>query len=466
MKRSFRQLLSLAIALVLVLSVPVQAFAGECEHTFLDGVCTICGVAEVPVEEAVEEAAEEPAEEPVVEEPAEEPVQEPVVEEPAEEPVQEPVVEEPAEEPVQEPAVVEADVELAEGSLDGGDIDLGETPAAALTLKAKVTPSAATTADQPEDIDIILSVWDEENNRVNVLNTSYVIFNAAGQEVTLAEALRTPDTYTVMPTYQEDDQYDVTVESATLVVSEVAYACVNDATGVQYESLKEALDEAVSGQTVRLTCDWTEAADFTLNTGVTLDLDVYTLTVEGRIIGLQGSYLDGTAYRTNGNPYAKLIAKKGLYMLTDNSFVDSAGYNIVPMYQDDGYVFGRFAVNTDASKNRGLKVDTTNKELYFQFVTQTTSAVRTNLMTDGIADNDMTIIVRLLWDAGNGLAYQDYEYKDDFVKIVAGGNADYTFTLTGYDKLGINPDKLTVKAMIVTDCGIDALGVEWGSWTE
>ena len=112
------------------------------------------------------------------------------------------------------------------------------------------------------------------------------------------------------------------------------------------------------------------------------------------------------------------------------------------------------------TKNRGLKIDEENDTIYFQFKHQATKAINQSLLKDGAGDNALKVVVRLVWNTGDGEAYQDFVYNDRFVGEVT-GSKDYTFTLTGYSALNIDLDTLSVKAMIITESGAVASGTVW-----
>jgi hypothetical protein len=66
----------------------------------------------------------------------------------------------------------------------------------------------------------------------------------------------------------------------------------------------------------------------------------------------------------------------------------------------------------------------------------------------------------------DGIAYQNFVYKPEFVQKVADNvnyAQDYAFTLTGIDLLQIKLDTLKVTAVIVSDSGAAAEGMQWTS---
>lgn len=310
-----------------------------------------------------------------------------------------------------------------------------------------------------ENLKDLIGLTEEE-----VINTLNVVIN---REIPADGEDNLGDEFKLNASWTENSNLTVTAnEDAMLRITLGDYVCWNMQTGVYYNDLSVALedvDDENTIETIQMLKDFTETDYIIIAPGTTLDLDVYTVVAENYMVGFDGSYLDGNTYRTDGKAYAKLITKKSFSMLTDGSFVDSAGYNIVPMYHDGAYVFARFEVNTNraSNENRGLVVDEADKSVYFQFLTRTTKTVRENLMADGIEDNKVTIMVRLVWENGNGRAQQDYVYRADYVQEVAEGDKDFNFVLNGYDKLHMDINSLTVKGMVIADSGVTAYSAEW-----
>ena len=224
--------------------------------------------------------------------------------------------------------------------------------------------------------------------------------------------------------------------------------------GVQYDDLNEALKaaEAVNG-TVTMLFD-TTVTGVVIPSGVTLNLADTTLTA-GYVVGLNGSYL--TANANSG----KLVVNKGSLVLPEEGYKNNKGQYILPIWDpsQNCYLFSLFVANTNNAA-RGLKIDEENETSYFQFKQQATGDINKGLLADGASDNALKIIVRLVWNTGDGEAYQDFVYNDRFVGEVT-GSKDYTFTLTGYTAMNIKLDTLSVTAMIVTDSGATAFGDVW-----
>lgn len=288
------------------------------------------------------------------------------------------------------------------------------------------------------------------------------------REVPAPETENVGDTAVLVVKYNESTNVTITPVEGLLTIGYGDYVCWNMQTGVYYDDLSEALVDVdgAEAETIQMLKDFTETDYIIIAPGTTLDLDVYTVTAENFVVGFEGSYLDGNPFDIDGT-YGKLITKKSFAMLTDGAFVDDAGYTILPIYYNDGYVFTRMDVNTDQSKdpNRGLVIDKANDVIKFQFVTNMTGDVRRNILSDGVAGNNVSIVVRLEWEStktdGEGIAYQDFVYNDSQIAEICGGGKEFTLTLAGYSALYIDLSTLVVKGMVIADCGAVEYGVEW-----
>ena len=346
------------------------------------------------------------------------------------------------------------------------DFLIGEdaTPVIVTAKVDKKAEATVTTGTDIDDVPITITTRDKQNKLVTDLNTGYTITDGEGNEVNLEEALQNEGEYLITPTYEKQSKYTVETVSAKLTVNPVVYVCMNATSETNYESVSEALNAAVPGETVRLTQNYTEKNEIILRSGVTLDVGKYTLTAENHFVGLDGSYLDGDPFDIDGT-YGKIITEKSFTMLTDGSYVDEKNYSILPVYYNDGYVFTRMEVNTDRKKEeaRGLTVDTENKQIKFQFVTNMTGDVRTNILNDGVTGNKVKIVVRLEWEVvgGDDIAYQDFVYNDGQIAKICSGGSDFTFTMVGYDALNIDLSTLKVMGIVKSDCGVTEYGTSW-----
>ena len=271
------------------------------------------------------------------------------------------------------------------------------------------------------------------------------------------------DIYTLVGTFTVADKE--TVAAGVTYVdadgkTQTAYAATLQAAIAQAKALTKAGVESV---TVKLLSDST-VTGMIIPSGVTLDLADSTLTAD-YVVGLNGSYLIANANS------GKLSVPEGSLVLPEEGYISGTGKDgstqyILPIWDPNQncYLFSLFVANTN-NDDRGLKIDAENETIYFQFKHQATGDINSGLLADGASDNALKIIVRLVWNTGDGEAYQDFVYNDAFVGDVAklkGAQArDYTFKLTGYSTLNIDLDTLSVTAMIVSDSGATAFGDVW-----
>ena len=227
-----------------------------------------------------------------------------------------------------------------------------------------------------------------------------------------------------------------------------------------YESILEALEAAYPGCTIVLTNDVDATGEtLILRPGVTLHLGAYDLIADG-FIGFNGSILDATRYSATGD-YGKLIVPKENLVLSGGQAAVNGEYDVIPVWNgEDAYILANALVN-DTEGEYGLKIDEENKTIRFSFVHKVGGSANNAFFKDGTGDNALKIIIRLEWASGNGVAYQDFVYNDDFVGLVSGGGYNYSFILNNYDILNIDISNLKVTAMILTDAGTITTGQAW-----
>ena len=234
---------------------------------------------------------------------------------------------------------------------------------------------------------------------------------------------------------------------------------------VAYATFAEAMAAARSGDTVKLCAD-AEITEVIIPSGVTLDIGTYTLTAD-YLVGLNGSKLTATTIKTSGID-GKLFVDAKNFALPEKAPVDS-GYEVVPLFDPTlgCYRFARFEVTTTGT-NRGLKVTEADEEngveskIYFQFVVNTTTYIRENLVGDGMSDNDVKVVIHLEWNTTEGVASQDFVYNEDQIKAIFGGGQEFAFTMKGYEALGIIPESLRVSGRVVSGSKVVAQSPVWG----
>ena len=227
-----------------------------------------------------------------------------------------------------------------------------------------------------------------------------------------------------------------------------------------YDSLEQALAEAGTGDVIRLHTDLDLTGQtLILRPDVTLDLGAFDLRADG-LIGFNGSILEATRYSATGD-YGKLIVPKENLVLSGGQAAVNGEYDVIPVWNgEDAYILANALVN-DTEGEYGLKIDEENKTIRFSFVHKVGGSANNAFFKDGTGDNALKIIIRLEWASGNGVAYQDFVYNDDFVGLVSGGGYNYSFILNNYDILNIDLSNLKVTAMILTDAGTITAGQVW-----
>ena len=227
---------------------------------------------------------------------------------------------------------------------------------------------------------------------------------------------------------------------------------------VEYASVAEALAAAKSGDAVTLVADaHEENAVLLLEAGVTLDLDVYDLHVNS-IIAFNGSHLTGTEYRA-ATDYGRLfVSEANRLVLSGHTVYNDGSLGLLPVWDGDQccYVMGGAFYNTD---NYTLTV--TEEAISFNFAPSLRGDLRKAFFTDEneMSDNGLSIVLRLTWHSGDGLAQQDFVYSSEFVsKFCKSGSGLFTFTLTGYEAMYIELEDLTITPMIVCDNGLTFFG--------
>lgn len=248
-----------------------------------------------------------------------------------------------------------------------------------------------------------------------------------------------------------DEEIPSMVTPSGLSISYVA-----EISGVGYTTVKEALRNAQAGDTVTLMTDVSEPeSNLMIDENVTLDLAGYDLTVKS-LNGLTGSCLNATRY---GNAdHGRLFVEQGRLSLTEA--IKNGENEVIPYWDpyDGCYVLANTRIK---DVDNAFTVDEANKTVSFRFSYGAGAAANETFLSDGADDNAMSFIVRLEWESENGIAYQDFVYKNTYVETLAKSGGNFTFELTGYDVLNIDLDTFSITGMILTDAGIVVSGTEY-----
>ena len=237
---------------------------------------------------------------------------------------------------------------------------------------------------------------------------------------------------TVTAAYNGDGTWTVTYE--TVAVSVVQ----NIATGESYLTIKEALDAAKEGETVKL-LDNTAGDYVVVSPGVTLDLNGYALSVN-YIVGFD------TAHVIDNAGTGKLITAAQNVVLDEEN-------GMIPVYDGEGYIFTKagFGITRDTSYGGpGVKINAVAYPVNMDVV---------ELFSDGCADNNIQVMILLTWNTDQGTGSQKFVFTEEVVsKVYSSNNGSwngyskmFSMVITGID--GIE----NLKADMVLVSGTDAM---------
>ena len=212
---------------------------------------------------------------------------------------------------------------------------------------------------------------------------------------------------------------------------------------VSYASVEEALEDAASGQRVTLVTN-ADATGKTLfiKSGVTLDLGAYTLKADG-LIGLSGSTITG-ATREDAASGAKLYVDRTNIVLSEIAPDGTSGWKVIPVWNGDHYVFARAMIyNPKFSKN------TAANSAKVEFIPTFNSFVKQNLFNDGCDDNDVSIIITVVYMEGDIKVTREYFYTTPMVVASMLQSRSMFAEMTGCNQL----TGLQFQISIVTEAG-------------
>jgi len=286
-------------------------------------------------------------------------------------------------------------------------------------------------------------------NEMTIINDrGYSLWNEAYCKASLDELL--------------DDDYQITdlgglgmFFQVTVKPVEAEPVARNIQTGKEYTTAEAALAEAVSGQTVIMIANSDESTrDLTINPGITLHLDIYELKVNS-LYGRKNAKITADTYTNDDNIYGTLV--------TDSLELPEDGYNwnaagtraVMPIWNgEDGYIFANVGITTPSQEEPYI-VNTEAKTIRFKFRHAVGGHANTDFLQNGNDDNRLNFKIRAHWKGEKGSDVDiDFTYSNEFVSIVASDNSMwYTFTLTEYDKVGINIEDFSLVPIAVSDTG-------------
>ena len=228
--------------------------------------------------------------------------------------------------------------------------------------------------------------------------------------------------------------YGVDAEGKLVVKGSVVAR--NTTTRKAYTTVANALMEAQAGETVILLTDCAENRVL-VTPEVTLDLNGHTLTANYVVAFGCGDVIDST--------------REGLLIVKQRNIVLDKDNAYVPVWNgENGYSFTQLAI-TDNKSGMGLTAD--GDVAVFKFVTFFRN---TEGLTDGVTDNDLSVVVRVSWKTASGAAYQDFVYNDEHVGTVvqANGRQAFVLTFTGCESLA----DLTFTPMVISGTNAEFCG--------
>lgn len=238
--------------------------------------------------------------------------------------------------------------------------------------------------------------------------------------------------------------------------------------GSEYKSVAEALSNAASGDTVLMIADSDESGkSLVIPEGVTLDLQVYTLTADV-VVGMDGAMIAGTTDPNKNDGVlecGKLAMPKGNLKLAEEPYKNTKGQPVLPIWSDEHgcYLLSLFIANTDRASNAafGLTINTVEKTIEMLWKPQATGIINQLLITpNGASDNDMEYKVVFEWLAEGATSKVEVKYNDDLI-ILATGTSGLLATISNYESLSVDLPSLKVTPMIVSKSGAVSVGTTW-----
>ena len=212
------------------------------------------------------------------------------------------------------------------------------------------------------------------------------------------------------------------------------FVAKNTATGTQYETVKKALSEAQTGETVVLLCDAQASGFLTVAEGTTLDLNGYALTA--KYVSCFGQIADNSKENS------------GLLKVSQKTFLIQDSNDQLAVKDTDGYRF----INV---KGFNTKVMDNGSRYVFQPLFNPAAH---ELLRAGKNATGISIEVRVSWRQGDNIRTQGFYYNDTMVRTfldsynAATGKYGKMFVLTlqGAE----NYRDLTFNAMVASSLGI------------
>ena len=213
------------------------------------------------------------------------------------------------------------------------------------------------------------------------------------------------------------------------------------ASGKGYDTLTDALNEAVSGDTVTLLANCT-AGDVQIKDGVTLDLNGHTLTATNVFANAGKGIVKDSIDGMGGIKIAKNVV--------DKETAENSSFNLnlaennpqLPLY-DEAFEGYRFFNCTIEHKQRWKEE---NKKYQFGYVLKM-SDVAFALLKDSDEDNELDADIKLVYTIsltidGDEAVSQPYVFDTNLMTLAA-NNSSPTLSVTGFEQVGEHAIVLT-----------------------
>ena len=323
------------------------------------------------------------------------------------------------------------------------------------------------------------------NGIVNLLNDTDEIV-IVRYPVVINRALNGTERATITEGLFTGKGLDYTEDAVAYIVSEIT--CVPEDLGpaVAYididndgslngsevaQPLQTALDDAVAGQTVRLTGDL-DLSNATIIIPTNINLDIQSNTLAVRIlVGLKGSTMYGNTIANDGTgDYGILKVAKDNVVLSEAAFVAAStathDTTVLPIWNpnEGHYEFSLFILWHNRTDAMGLEIDEANEHIKFIFRHQNSSYYQSHLLNESGLDSGVKVVLEVSWKVRDenggilGTPYQTFVYTDEHFTTVAPGKYNYTFNLTGYSAMYLDLDTMEIVAKVVSDTGATAYG--------
>ena len=259
--------------------------------------------------------------------------------------------------------------------------------------------------------------------------------------LTLGNHIKTANVLNAGNTVAMGSDKKVAFTGATLGLFEIDILAANAATigDAEYNSFKDALAAAVSGDTINLMADANLAGEtIVLMPGVQIYLGEFDLTAK-TVIGLEGAAIGGTAID------GKLYVEKNL-LKVDSAFTYADGRQSIPVWNEDHYTFAVIDFQKTEKTVDGDTLKYTFAQVAYYEIEE--------LMAASATDCGLDVQIKLTWMVGEQEFSVVCDYTDAAITTVCSSDtAMYNMYLPGFTALGIDADTVVITPMVVSSTG-------------